>query len=165
MKKLSKKVPLLFLVAIAMAFVVAGCGSSSTSTSHPDAAIVNTASGTTDATSSSAAPGNKLSLKLSEYSITPDVTVVKAGKVKVTAANNGAMPHEAVFLKTDTPAAKLKVASNGRVSESDSVGEVADIPGNKSKSGTLDLKPGKYVIVCNIPGHYQQGMYTALVVK
>ena len=31
----------------------------------------------------------------------------------------------------------------------------------KSASATFDLAPGKYALICNRPGHYQEGMYTA----
>jgi uncharacterized cupredoxin-like copper-binding protein len=165
MKTLSKQLLLLSLASIAMALAVAGCGSSSdVATSHPDAAIIDNANDTAGATASSAAPGSTLTTKLAEYSIEPSATVVKAGNVKVTAVNDGSMMHEVVFLKTDTPQGKLKV-TKGRVSESDSVGEVADIEAGKTKKGTIDLKPGKYVLVCNIDGHYQLGMHSAIVAK
>ena len=29
---------------------------------------------------------------------------------------------------------------------------------------TLTLEEGQYVIICNLPGHYEQGMYTGLKV-
>ena len=29
---------------------------------------------------------------------------------------------------------------------------------------TLDLAPGRYELVCNLPGHYAAGMYTLLTV-
>ena len=30
---------------------------------------------------------------------------------------------------------------------------------------TVDLTPGTYVLLCNLPGHYQQGMYASLTVQ
>ena len=30
---------------------------------------------------------------------------------------------------------------------------------------TVDLKPGKYAVICNLPGHYAQGMYGSLTVS
>jgi hypothetical protein len=32
-------------------------------------------------------------------------------------------------------------------------------------SGTFDLTPGKWVVFCNLPGHYAQGMYGSLTVS
>ena len=34
----------------------------------------------------------------------------------------------------------------------------------KSASGIFDLAPGKYVLFCNLGGHYKNGMYTAFEV-
>ena len=34
----------------------------------------------------------------------------------------------------------------------------------KSASGIFDLAPGKYVLFCNLGGHYMNGMYTAFEV-
>lgn len=156
-----KPFPLVALLALVAALVVAGCGSSSNSSSN-DTVSSTASKGATQSTA--AAPVSTVDATLNEWSISTNAATAKAGKVTFDAKNDGTMPHEMVVLKTDTPAGDLKV-SGGRVSEKDSVGEVSDVNAGKSKSATLDLKPGKYVLVCNIPGHYQQGMYKALTVK
>lgn len=68
------------------------------------------------------------------------------------------------MLKTDTPEGDLKV-TGGRVDEADAVGEVSETDAGASKSESVDLVPGHYVIVCNISGHYQDGMRGTLTVK
>lgn len=88
----------------------------------------------------------------------------KAGKLKLTLVNEGKAEHELVVLKTDQPAAGLKV-SGGRVDEADSVGEISETAPGATKSATLTLGPGRYVLVCNIPGHYQGGMRGTLTVR
>ena len=45
------------------------------------------------------------------------------------------------------------------------LGSVAEINPNKSASLTLDLAPGKYILYCNIAGHYMAGMWTVIEVK
>jgi len=45
------------------------------------------------------------------------------------------------------------------------LGSVAEIDPNKTASLTLDLKPGKYLLYCNISGHYMAGMWTVIEVK
>jgi uncharacterized cupredoxin-like copper-binding protein len=91
---------------------------------------------------------------------------VKAGKLKVTLDNKGKIPHEFILLKTNQGAKDLKInASTSRVSETTSVGEVSEIAAGKSASKTFDLKPGKYVFVCNIPAHYKLGMRGVLTVR
>jgi uncharacterized cupredoxin-like copper-binding protein len=44
------------------------------------------------------------------------------------------------------------------------IGEVSELEPGKSGSLTVDLKPGKYMLVCNMPGHYKSHMYTNLLV-
>ena len=41
-------------------------------------------------------------------------------------------------------------------------GSVNEIDPNKSASLTLELKPGKYLLYCNLPGHYMAGMWTLI---
>jgi len=88
---------------------------------------------------------------------------VPAGKVTITVKNSGTVIHEMVILKTDTPYDQLPVVKD-TVNEAASVGEVSNIPKGKSKSGTFTLKPGKYVLVCNIKKHYGLGMRAPLTV-
>jgi uncharacterized cupredoxin-like copper-binding protein len=44
-------------------------------------------------------------------------------------------------------------------------GEIADVAPGDTKKGTFKLTAGKYVMFCNLPGHYTQGMYGTLTVK
>ncbi len=45
------------------------------------------------------------------------------------------------------------------------LGQVAEIGPSKSASITLELKPGKYILCCDIAGHYMAGMWTVNEVK
>ena len=73
------------------------------------------------------------------------------------------MTHEMVVVKTNkTP--KQLTEPNGTANESTSVGEAADLAPGQIKEVTLDLTPGKYILVCNLPGHYAGGMYHTFVV-
>ena len=45
------------------------------------------------------------------------------------------------------------------------LGSVSEIDPNKSASITLDLKPGKYLLFCNVAGHYMAGMWAVIEVK
>ena len=42
------------------------------------------------------------------------------------------------------------------------VDEVEDIAPNSDATLTVDLAAGSYVVICNLPAHYQQGMHAAL---
>lgn len=46
-----------------------------------------------------------------------------------------------------------------------SLGEVEELDPGKSGELTLRLKPGKYVLACNIANHYANGMWMAFTVK
>jgi uncharacterized cupredoxin-like copper-binding protein len=39
-------------------------------------------------------------------------------------------------------------------------GEVSELDPGKAGSLTIPLKPGKYLLICNVPGHYAAGMWT-----
>ena len=45
------------------------------------------------------------------------------------------------------------------------LGSVAEIMPNKSASLILDLAPGKYLLFCNVAGHYMAGMWATVEVK
>jgi uncharacterized cupredoxin-like copper-binding protein len=96
------------------------------------------------------------------FTVTP--MSVKAGPTTITFKNVGTKEHEVVVLKTDTPADKLQVGANHEVSEAASVGEDSETKPGKTKSTTIDLQPGNYVLVCNIERHYEKGMYGTLTV-
>ena len=44
------------------------------------------------------------------------------------------------------------------------LGEVAELEPGKGGALTIDLKPGRYIVYCNIPGHFVGGMWTVLTV-
>ncbi|MBJ7353494.1 MAG: hypothetical protein JHC98_01595 [Thermoleophilaceae bacterium] len=162
MKKLNARFAVLALVSLVIAVAIAGCGSDDSPNTTTKPAVTDTA-GATDSSDSST-PVSTVNTTLDEWSIKSDAPVAKTGSVAFTADNVGKVPHELVVLKTDTPAADLPV-KDGEVSEDDSVGEIPDLGPGKSGKDSIDLKAGKYVLVCNLPGHYEQGMYTSLEVK
>ncbi|MER3455084.1 MAG: copper-binding protein [Acidimicrobiia bacterium] len=106
---------------------------------------------------------------LKEYSIRVEGESAKAGKVTFMAHNEGTMPHELVVIKTDLAADMLPVGPQDTVEEGGAVEVVTEIePDELSPSMTatksVDLTPGKYVLICNIAGHYRAGMRAALTV-
>lgn len=44
-------------------------------------------------------------------------------------------------------------------------GSVNEIDPSRTAGLTLDLKPGKYMLYCNLPGHYMAGMWTVIEVQ
>ena len=92
---------------------------------------------------------------------------VDAGEVLLEVHNDGVVPHALSLIRTDLDPANLPIA-NGKVDEKaagELVGTIEEFPGGQIQVGSFALTPGNYALVCNIPGHYQQGMYTTLVVN
>jgi uncharacterized cupredoxin-like copper-binding protein len=161
MEKNHKLPPL--VVACLVALALAGCSSSKSPASG-----AQSGGGVTATTAASGGPtvvnvvgGEKSDGK---YYLTVTPASVKAGPTTITFKNAGTMVHEVVVLKTDTPADKLKVDANHEVSEDASVGEDSETQPGKSKSTTINLEAGKYVLVCNIERHYEKGMFAAFTV-
>ncbi|MFN8223089.1 MAG: hypothetical protein U0R50_07515 [Gaiellales bacterium] len=105
----------------------------------------------------------KVNVTLKEFTVKPTPKTVAAGKVTFAVKNAGALEHELIVIKTNVPAGKLPV-KNGRASEKGSVGEI-ELKPKKSGALTLNLKAGKYVLICNVSGHYKAGQYTSFTVK
>jgi uncharacterized cupredoxin-like copper-binding protein len=133
---------------IAISVVMAACGGDDDSTD-----------------SASASSGARaVTIKMSEFAFTPNDATAPAGKVTIEAPNTGKQTHELVLLKTDENPAKLPKKGN-KVDESTSVGEISDVEPGATKKHTFDLQPGKYAMVCALPGHYESGMYGSLTVR
>lgn len=101
---------------------------------------------------------------LSEWKVVPSSSSVPAGKVTFRVANRGTMEHEFVVLRTDRHHHVLPVKA-AVAAETGRQGEISSIAPGKVRSLTLTLKPGKYVLICNLLGHYKAGQYAALRVR
>jgi uncharacterized cupredoxin-like copper-binding protein len=156
--------------ALAIAsLLLAGCGSSTkttTSTSAQAATAATSQTATVAAQPSPSGVGN-LKIEMGEFFFKPASVTVPAGKVSISAPNTGKVLHELVLLKTNTDPAKLTTESGGGVNEDaySGPGEIPDVEAGTTKSVTVNLKPGTYVMICNVPGHYKAGMYGRLIVK
>lgn len=113
-----------------------------------------------------AAATGSVKVELSEWAVKPAATTAKAGEVKFEVTNKGAAPHELAVVKTDTAQDKLPVA-NGMVDEKQvaPLGRTANIATGKEEDKSFTLTAGKYVLLCNIPAHYGQGMHVAFTVE
>ena len=112
--------------------------------------------------------------------ITVSPSTVPAGPVNLRVVNTGMLNHEVVVLPLaqGQSVGQRTVGADGKVDESVSLGEASRTcgagdgeesanPGIAPRSAgwtTLDLKPGRYELLCNIAGHYGAGMYTQLKV-
>jgi uncharacterized cupredoxin-like copper-binding protein len=115
-----------------------------------------------------AAPAPPLSpnvdVTLAQFAVTPGAPAAPPGRVTFRVHNAGTIKHEFVVIRTPKPAADLPIV-NGRASESGNIGETGDLAPGRSKSVSLDLRAGHYVLICNLPGHYLAGQHTDFTVR
>ena len=148
-------------IVILAAPVAAGCGGDDNGDGGQAAAPTATA---TQTTTQPPAAARALTIRMTEFAFDPKDAIAKAGKVTITAPNDGKVVHELVLLKTDEDPAALPKKGD-EVDESTSVGEIADVEPGSTKKATFKLAPGKYAMVCALPGHYEGGMYGSLTVE
>lgn len=85
------------------------------------------------------------------------------GRVTFVVRNAGKMPHEFLILRTNSPARALKLRGT-RAVEIGRKGRIVAFRGGATKRLTLNLPPGRYVLLCNLPGHYKAGQAIDFVV-
>jgi plastocyanin len=84
-----------------------------------------------------------------EYSFQPrNVVINGAGELKITLDNRGSLAHN------------LKLERAGR-----EVGGSPTFPGGETRSGTVRVTPGSYLMVCTVGSHEQLGMTGRLEVR
>jgi uncharacterized cupredoxin-like copper-binding protein len=111
-----------------------------------------------------ATSGATVSVVLDEWKLLPARAAVRAGRVTFVARNDGSMTHEFVVLRSDRRAGGLPV-KGGKAVETGTRGELSQIASGVSRRLTLTLRPGRYVLLCNLLGHYQAGQFAALRVR
>jgi uncharacterized cupredoxin-like copper-binding protein len=84
-------------------------------------------------------------------------------------ANGGPSQHELLVFRTNLAPADLPKNSDGSINENgpavDKISDGDNIDPGGLQARTIDLtQPGSYVFVCNLPGHYANGMYTTVTV-
>lgn len=94
---------------------------------------------------------------------------VKAGEVTFRVTNDSKdTVHEMVVSPIKGMDDPLPYSADENEVDEDAAGnlsEVSELDPGKSGSLTLHLKPGKYILYCNVPGHYMSGMWTMLSVN
>ena len=106
----------------------------------------------------------KVTVAEKEWGVAPAPKTAKSGKITFVAKNIGKLSHEFVVLKTSTPATKLKL-KGAKAVETGFVARTPQFKPGQTKTLTLTLKAGHYVLICNLPGHYQAGQRVDFTVK
>jgi uncharacterized cupredoxin-like copper-binding protein len=165
-------------VSLALAGLAAcsssGAGASAAPSTAPSAADAASAS-----PADAAGAGGTVDVVLQEFAVLPSVPSIGHGSVTFNATNTGPEDaHEMVVFKTDLGLHDLPASAEGKVDEEGAgltfIGEIEEFEPGKTGTGTFDLAPGRYVLVCNIvqdepdgskESHYIQGMEVEFIVN
>jgi uncharacterized cupredoxin-like copper-binding protein len=103
-----------------------------------------------------------------DFKITAPATV-RAGHVQLLVANEGPDDHELAVVRAPI-VGELPMRRDGLTIDEDAIEHVTSggiepqQPGQASRID-LDLKPGRYILLCNMSGHYLGGMDRTVVVR
>ena len=110
-----------------------------------------------------------IGVTLSDFKVELAESSAPAGDLTFDVDNTAEQEHEFVIFKTDLAQDSLPLNAEGNVDEEGEgvthVDEIGGIKGGASASITVTLDAGNYVFICNLPGHYQQGMHVPFTVS
>jgi uncharacterized cupredoxin-like copper-binding protein len=92
----------------------------------------------------------------------------RAGRLTLSVRNRGPVAHELILVRAERP--RLPFRADGFTVDEEALEDVtagALEPGQPGKDRRLDvhLRPGRYVLFCNMAGHYLAGMHRKLTVR
>ncbi len=107
-----------------------------------------------------------ITVTMKDSSLTATPATSSAGDVTFAIQNDGASTHEFVIIRSDEAPDALPV-ENGLIPEDqiDLVDEAEDIAPSTNASLSVNLEAGSYLLVCNLPAHYEAGMVAAFTVE
>jgi uncharacterized cupredoxin-like copper-binding protein len=158
---------LVSVAAAACSGAAAGGPSFTFRTSLPPATATATATAAAVATPAATAGVPAGTITLAEWHVGVASTM-HAGKVTFSISNLGTIQHELLVFKSKLAASAYPHTKDGDIVEDGagvdllSDGDNIDVGGTQSR--TVDLTPGTYLFVCNIPGHFKAGMYQVVTV-
>lgn len=108
----------------------------------------------------------QIAAELKDHTITLSAKEVGAGTATFLVRNRGGSAHDFIVLRTDLAPDKLTVDQQTQKAREDGrAGGLQELGPGKTGQLKLDLAPGHYVLICNVPTHYGLGMRTELTVR
>lgn len=107
-----------------------------------------------------AAKHGTIYVQLGDFWAGPTVSVTRPGKVTFVARNVGKVPHELMVERMP-----MKFESPMSPDENAAQGMIADMQPGHTGRMTMRLRAGKYMLFCNLPGHYASGQHMVFTVK
>jgi uncharacterized cupredoxin-like copper-binding protein len=113
--------------------------------------------------------GTPVNVLLDDFRVRHDAAVVPAGTVSFRIRNQGPTTHEVIVVRTDRAPDKLPLQRDGLTVDEEGPGidfleEVEGLDIDDRETLVMRLEPGRYVLYCNLEGHYLGGMHEALTV-
>ncbi len=160
------RLPLLLAIALLGATVLVACGGDDDDDGTAAATATVAATAAATATAPASVEQATIVVTLTEFALEVDEARAPGGEVTFEVSNAGAVPHESVVIRTDLAADALPTAG-GTVDETQAevIGRTELVGGGASASVSFDLAAGGYVLLCNVPAHYDLGMRIAFTVE
>lgn len=112
-------------------------------------------------------PTATVEVSLGEWFVKPDKSSVKAGTIEFKVTNDGSIEHEFVIVKTNVAPDKIPISGENKADVDkvgEEIGEIEEFEPGKTEEMKVKLKPGKYVLICDVAGHYKNGQRVAFTV-
>jgi uncharacterized cupredoxin-like copper-binding protein len=109
-----------------------------------------------------------LDVILSEFSVEPVLDSAPAGMVTFEVRNDGGTLHNLLVIRSDAALGQLPMNEDEFVVDEDEVevvGSLDTLDEGDSDELTVDLEAGRYVLICNVPTHYESGMEVEFTVE
>ena len=108
-----------------------------------------------------------IEVKLEDFKLILTTTTAATGPITLHLDNLGPSTHEFNVDRTDVPANQLPLRADGlSVAENSPslkrIGSVEIVEAGDSAKLRVNLPPGRYVLYCNLEGHYLGHMYATL---
>lgn len=106
-----------------------------------------------------------VSVDLADFTIELSRDTVPAGRVTFAVRSDGPSVHEIEIFDGASPGQTLPVEQSvADTTGLELVDEVENLLPGSTNQLTVDLDPGTYLIICNLPTHYANGMWAILTV-
>jgi uncharacterized cupredoxin-like copper-binding protein len=121
-------------------------------------------------TSSSAATGSRINVTMKDFGIKVSRHSVPAGTVVLHVTNHGPSTHEINVDLTRYASGRMPLKADGLTAAEDAkglhrIGSLEQVNLHSTADLSLELKRGRYVLWCNLEGHYLGGMHETFDVR
>ena len=154
------------LLALGVALIVAAACGDDDDNGEPAVGETPATGETPAADETPTAPATTVDVGLTEFEVNPAQDTADAGTLTFIVSNNGTEDHTFRVIKTDlAPDALPTAASQVDEAQVDVVASIPEFSAGETKEVSADLEAGSYVLICNVPGHYDLGMRAAFTVE